>query len=119
MIKSLLSNIIIVFSLLFSLTVKGENNLEGTWYFHPTYTTPPQKVLETDRERVYYLSGGNLFSYDNKDDENYAYTINNKLSDSDITNIITILIVTIYWCVIHREILTCCMMMGVQKTCRI
>lgn len=87
MIKSLLSNIIILFSLLFSLTVKGENNLEGTWYFHPTYTTPPQKVLETDRERVYYLSGGNLFSYDNKDDENYAYTINNKLSDSDITNI--------------------------------
>lgn len=85
--RAILSNIFLLVSFVFSLLLSGQNNEEGTWYFHPTYTNPPQKLVETDKEIVYYLSGGNLFSYDNKTEENYAYTVNNKLNDSEINNI--------------------------------
>lgn len=82
-----LKNIIVVISLLLSLTAVGQNKEEGTWYFHPIYTNTPKKVIETDKEIVYYLSGGNLFSYDKRADENNSYTVNNRLNDSDITDI--------------------------------
>jgi hypothetical protein len=65
----------------------GQNQAEGTWIIHPTYSMPPQKVLETDRGTVYFLTGGNLFSYDSREDENYSYHSGNKLNDSGITNI--------------------------------
>lgn len=65
----------------------GQNQAEGTWIIHPTYSMPPQKVLETDRGTVYFLTGGNLFSYDSREDENYSYHSGNKLNDSGITDI--------------------------------
>lgn len=58
----------------------------GTWTTYPTFAAPPQKVIEASK-KVYYLSGGNLFSYDKKGDETYAYTTGNKLNDCNITNI--------------------------------
>lgn len=58
----------------------------GTWKVYPTYSTPNQKVVETT-DVVYYLTGGSLFSYDKKNDENYSYTTDNKLNDNSITDI--------------------------------
>ena len=53
--RAILSNIFLLVSFVFSLLLSGQNNEEGTWYFHPTYTNPPQKLVETDKEIVYYL----------------------------------------------------------------
>lgn len=58
----------------------------GTWTIHPIYANPPQKVIETD-DIVYYTTGNNLFSYDKKNNENYAYNEGNKLADNVVTNI--------------------------------
>lgn len=70
-----------------SVGAAGQNQAEGTWNIYPTYSMPPQKVIETDRGTVYYLAGGNLFSYDSRENENYSYHSGNKLNDSGITNI--------------------------------
>lgn len=58
----------------------------GTWKIYPTYSTPAQKVIET-KNKIYYTSGNCLFSYDEKTDENYAYSLDNKLNDTSVINI--------------------------------
>lgn len=86
--RTFLCSILALISLLCALSIKGQNNREeGTWYFHPIYTNIPNKVIETDKEMVYYLSGENLFSYDKRSDENNSYTINNMLNDNGISNV--------------------------------
>lgn len=86
--KKRLTNILLsILSVLFLFPVNAQLQPEGTWNIFPAYSTPPQKVIEMANEKVYYLTGGNLFSYDNKENENYSYTTGNKLNDIGITNI--------------------------------
>lgn len=63
-----------------------EKQPEGTWNVYSTYSAPPQKVVET-KEKVYFLSGGNLFAYDKNSDETLSYTIGNVLNDTGIADI--------------------------------
>ena len=73
--------------MLFAVTaLKAENQPIGTWQFHPAFSAPAQKVIDIG-ETVYYISGGNMFSYDKKNDESYSYTVDNKLSDIGISDI--------------------------------
>ncbi len=58
----------------------------GSWYVYPSFANPPQKVIDTDHI-VYFTSGGSLFSFDKKNNETYSYTTQNKLTDTDITDI--------------------------------
>lgn len=85
--KRLTSILLSIISVLFLFPVKAQLQAEGTWNIFPVYSTPPQKVIETPNEKVYYLTGGNLFSYDKKNDESYSYTTENKLNDINITYI--------------------------------
>lgn len=78
--------VLLVLFLLISFKGIAENKPIGTWTVHPSFAAPAQKVIDTEN-MVYFLSGNKLFSYDKKNDENYSYTIGNKLSDSDITDI--------------------------------
>lgn len=71
---------------LYSNFISAQKQPIGTWKVFPTYSTPAQKVVETT-DLVYYLTGGNLFSYDKKNDESYSYTTENKLNDNNITDI--------------------------------
>lgn len=75
-----------IISWLTNFVVYGHNRQIGTWKSYPIYSNPPQKVIETENI-VYYTVGGNLFSYDKKNDESYSYTTGNKLNDTPISNI--------------------------------
>lgn len=57
----------------------------GTWDIVPVYSSV-SSMIETP-QKVYYLSGGNLYSYDKENEETYIYNINNKLHDTNISKI--------------------------------
>lgn len=56
------------------------------WYKYPVYRDRISDIVETSNT-VYYLSGGNLFSFSPSDNESYYYSQFNKLNDNEITNI--------------------------------
>ncbi len=58
----------------------------GEWKVYPVFADKITTMLETS-EKVYYLSQGNLFSYDKDTEELYSYLVVNKLSDKEISNI--------------------------------
>lgn len=84
--RSYIVILLVIISGLTNIVVCGQNKQIGTWKSYSIYSNPPQKVIETEN-MVYYTSGGNLFSYDKKNDENYSYTAGNKLNDTPISNI--------------------------------
>lgn len=59
---------------------------DAGWYKYPVFADDVADVVETP-EKVYYLSGGNLFSYSPADEESYAYSSINLLSDNTISSI--------------------------------
>ncbi len=54
------------------------------WYKYPLISETIDDVVETS-DKVYYTSGGSLFSYSTSDDEAYAYSDLNKLSGTTVT----------------------------------
>ncbi|MDE6263697.1 MAG: hypothetical protein K2M11_00985 [Paramuribaculum sp.] len=78
-IAALLVAFSIVFSILAAVPV-------GSWNLYPSFTLPLGKVIETG-EKVYYLAGGGLFSYDKGTQESFSYTVDNSLSDYYVSNI--------------------------------
>ena len=67
----------------FALNFSANNLINGNWKVYSAFNAPAQKIIDTGK-KVYYLSGGNLFSYDLKEDEGISYTIGNYLNDNDI-----------------------------------
>lgn len=57
------------------------------WHKYPIFADTINEVVETVGGKAYFLSGANLYSFDPKDQELYAYTHINKLSDNDIASI--------------------------------
>ena len=72
--------------LLSSAGIEAVNRPIGTWNIFTSFAQPPQKVIDTENI-VYYVSGGNLFSYNKKDQSSYFYTTGNKLTDYGIRNV--------------------------------
>lgn len=58
----------------------------GSWKMFPSFTRPAGQVVETSA-KVYYTSGGSLFSYDKDTQESLAHTVDNGLSDYKIGKI--------------------------------
>lgn len=58
----------------------------GTWTVLPMSATNFEAVQDTP-DKVYYLTGGALYSYDKENNETVYYTPGSKLSDSGITTI--------------------------------
>lgn len=58
----------------------------GEWKVYPVFANNVTKMLDTS-EKVYYVSEGNLFSYDKTTDESYSYSVVNKLNENEIHNI--------------------------------
>ena len=57
----------------------------GEWKSYSRYTKVTQ--MEQTPDKIYYLSGNSLYSYDKNTNESYTYSSLNKLSDNTITNI--------------------------------
>lgn len=58
----------------------------GEWKVYPVFANNVTRMLDTS-EKVYYISEGNLFSYDKNTDESYSYSVVNKLNENEIHNI--------------------------------
>lgn len=58
----------------------------GEWKVYPVFANNVTRMLDTS-EKVYYVSEGNLFSYDKNTDESYSYSVVNKLNENEIHNI--------------------------------
>ena len=57
----------------------------GEWKSYSRYTKVTQ--MEQTSDKIYFLSGNSLYSYDKNTNESYTYSSLNKLSDNTITNI--------------------------------
>lgn len=57
------------------------------WEKFPIFSDTINDIVETVSGKAYFLSGTNLYSFDPADEEMYAYTHLNKLSDNDIESI--------------------------------
>lgn len=64
----------------------SESGGAGSWHVYESFAGMPQQVIDTGK-MVYYLSGGNLFSYDVAAEETTAYTTGNKLNGKSISRI--------------------------------
>lgn len=59
---------------------------QSDWYKFPVFCDRIDNMVVTS-DKVYYLSGGNLFSFSPSDNESYAYNSINSLTDESISNI--------------------------------
>ena len=58
----------------------------GSWSMYPSFSSPAKRVVETS-DKVFYLAGGGLFSYDKGTSESKGYGIDNDLSDYHVNDI--------------------------------
>lgn len=75
----------IILVALFSFVMHAQKTM-GEWKLYSVFANSVTKMLETP-EKVFYVSEGNLYSYDKETDENYHYASVNKLNDNDVTDI--------------------------------
>lgn len=59
----------------------------GEWRLHAYFAAPPEQVVATKAGKVYYLSGGSLFCYDSVNFETTTFSVENYLTDTDISAI--------------------------------
>ena len=57
----------------------------GSWQQFASFATV-DKLIDTP-DKVFFLTCGQLYSYDKENDETYCYSSGNKLSDNDISTI--------------------------------
>lgn len=62
--------------------LRAQNNV-GSWQHYPAFATPVGDIAAGDG-MVYYVAGGNLFSYDTAADESRTYSVSGILTGSDI-----------------------------------
>ena len=84
--KNLSIYLAVILSVLTFSAARAENMPIGTWQFHGSFPSPPQKVIDAGK-LIYYTSGDNLYSYNTETEESYSYNIGNKLTDSQISDI--------------------------------
>jgi len=63
----------------------ASQNASG-WFKYPAFTGTINNLIETP-DRVYYRAGSNLFSYSEAENENFAYSSDNELSDVNVKEI--------------------------------
>ena len=68
-----------------SFTTASSQTAVGNWNIYSMFSDVNK--IEQTSEKVYFLSGNNLFSFDKNTEELYNYTTKNKLNDNIIDNI--------------------------------
>lgn len=61
-------------------------DLDAAWHKYPVFADRIDDIVQID-DKVYYLSDGSLFSFCETDQESYAYSSLNTLSDNTISSI--------------------------------
>ena len=76
-----------LFSVLISLIslTSFAQTIGGDWKIYPRYTAITQ--MEQTPNKVYLVSGNNLYSYDKNNLDTYIYTSRNKLNDNKVSKI--------------------------------
>lgn len=76
----------IILSLFFAMSLAGASaqHVPGSWKVIPMTGTTYEYVQETP-DKVYFLSGGSLYSFDKDDNETLYYSPGSKISDSGIS----------------------------------
>ena len=74
---------ILLLSLLVGLGAHAQTSV-GEWNIFPIFDGNPTTIID-GHEKVYYVSGSRLYSYDKTSDETYYYSTQNKLSDTSIS----------------------------------
>lgn len=75
-----------IFILLSLVTAVAAVAQTGEWVKYPVFDRSVSHISETP-SKVYYVSGGFLYSYDKSSDETIAYTSLNYLTDNDVSMI--------------------------------
>lgn len=75
----------VILALLLPLMMQAQKTM-GEWKLYSVFANSVTKMLETP-QKVFYVSEGNLYSYDKSTDENYHYTSSNELNDNEVLNI--------------------------------
>lgn len=84
----MLRKIVVLFFLLTSISFYSWSQPSvGQWEVYPTRSTEASVIFDSGDDLVYYMSGNNLFSYDQSSNEIESYNTGNYLSDSKIKNI--------------------------------
>lgn len=80
-----LRNIIILLAALIGAGTASAQQGVGSWKVYSSFAGV-QDMLDTD-DYVYYVSSGQLYSYDKKADETYNWSTGTKLSDTNVSKI--------------------------------
>ncbi len=82
----MLKKILILLAVLLPSMMNAQRAV-GEWYRYSIFSDNLATTLSTVEGKdgkIYYLSGGNLFSYDNDTKENYSFSQLNRLSDNSL-----------------------------------
>ena len=80
----MIKRVFLILIALIPLSVFAQKTV-GNWNIYPRYSAI-SKMVQTP-QKVYFLSGGNLYSYDKVTQETYNYTSCNKLHDNNVIEI--------------------------------
>lgn len=81
----MIKRLLIITAILLPIALQAQMSV-GEWKIYSVFANSVTKMLDTP-QKVYYVSEGNLYSYDKESDENYHYSSVNKLNDNEITDI--------------------------------
>ena len=80
----MIRRIFLILIALIPLTVFAQKTT-GDWKIYSRYVEVSN--LEQSQDKIYYVSGNTLYSYDKNDNESYIYSSRNKLSENKVSNI--------------------------------
>ncbi len=86
--KILMSLAVIIAAITPWMTVQAQTSAGsvGDWTLYPIFSLPVTQVTET-ADKVYFVAGGSLFSYDPSTEERRSLTVENMLTDYDVTGV--------------------------------
>ena len=81
----MIKRILFILITIFSVTTAWAQTSVGNWKVYSMFSTISN--IEQTSEKVYFISGNNLYSFDKNTEEVYNYTLRNKLNDNIVSNI--------------------------------
>lgn len=88
-IRTILASLVVIFTAIApwcSSQAQTSATSIGDWTLYPVFSLPVTQVIETSN-KVYFVAGGSLFSYDPSTEERRSLTVDNMLTDFDVNNI--------------------------------
>ena len=81
----MIKRILFILITIISFTTAWAQTSVGNWKVYSMFSTISK--IEQTSEKVYFISGNNLYSFDKNTEEVYNYTLRNKLNDNIVNDI--------------------------------